>query len=82
MTAIAPTKEKKRERLLKAAVDWVYDQSCSEALMELEDAAADLVGTVAPRNMVADTCPRCGWVVDYGCKCPQGPATPLVHQKP
>lgn len=50
LTAAAQTeRERKRERLLKAAVDWVFDQSCSEALMELEDAAADLIGTDKPQ---------------------------------
>lgn len=30
----------------------------------------------APR----DTCPKCGWVVDYGCGCPDGrPTYPLVQ---
>jgi hypothetical protein len=33
-----------RERLVLAAVEWVFDQSCSAALAELEDAAQDYVG--------------------------------------
>ena len=49
VTVPAQIKEQKRERLLKAAVDWVYDQTCSEALMELEDAAVDFVGAKLPQ---------------------------------
>lgn len=49
LTAAAPTeREQKRERILKAAVDWVYDQSCSAALMELEDAVTDFIGPKLP----------------------------------
>ena len=45
MTAPVPTdRVAARERVLKAAVDWVYDQTCSLALAELEDAVTDLVG--------------------------------------
>jgi hypothetical protein len=45
MTAPAPTeREAKRERVVKAAVEWVYDQSCSNALMELEDAVTEFIG--------------------------------------
>lgn len=40
-TATAPTK---KERVLRAAIDWVYNQSCSTALMELEDAVTDYFG--------------------------------------
>lgn len=44
--APAPTeRETKRERVVKAAVEWVYDQTCSNALMELEDAVTDMIGT-------------------------------------
>jgi hypothetical protein len=33
--------------------------------------------------MAADTCPKCGWVVDYGCGCPHGSTTfPLVEVMP
>jgi hypothetical protein len=31
------------ERVLVAAIVWVNDQACSSALMELEDAVADLL---------------------------------------
>lgn len=51
LTAPAQTeRERKRERILKAAIDWVYDQSCSEALMELEDAVTDFVGPKLPER--------------------------------
>jgi hypothetical protein len=33
-----------RERLILAAVVWVFDQGCSAALAELEDAAQDYIG--------------------------------------
>lgn len=45
LTAPAQTeREAKRERVLKAACDWVYDQTCANALAELEDAVVDLIG--------------------------------------
>lgn len=44
----APTDEK-RERVVKAAVEWVYDQSCSNALVELEDAVFDFMEPIAKR---------------------------------
>lgn len=45
VTAPAPTdREEKKKRVVKAAVEWVYDQSCTNALMELEDAVIDLIG--------------------------------------
>lgn len=33
-----------RERVVKAAADWVYDQGCSYALADLEEAVCDLIG--------------------------------------
>lgn len=36
--------DQKRARVIRAAVDWTYNQSCSSALMELEDAVVDLFG--------------------------------------
>jgi hypothetical protein len=36
--------DRKRARIVRAAVDWVYNQSCSNALMELEDSATDFIG--------------------------------------
>ena len=33
-----------RERLIRAAVEWVYDQGCSAALADLEDAVQDYIG--------------------------------------
>lgn len=43
MTAPAQI-DAKRERVVKAAVEWVYDQSCSHALVELEDAVFEMMG--------------------------------------
>lgn len=40
----APAQTNPRERLVLAAVEWVFDQSCSAALAELEEAAQDYVG--------------------------------------
>lgn len=34
----------KKERIARAAVDWVYGQNCANALAELEDAVVDLIG--------------------------------------
>lgn len=45
-TTIAPAqteRDERRERVVKAAVEWVYDQSCSNALMELEDAVTEFM---------------------------------------
>jgi hypothetical protein len=50
LTAPVRIKAEKRERVLKAAVDWVYDQSCSRALMELEDAVTDFIGPEIERS--------------------------------
>jgi hypothetical protein len=36
-------RQAQRERVVKAAVDWVYDQGCASALMELEDAVKDFM---------------------------------------
>jgi hypothetical protein len=45
MTAPAQIdQDAKRERVVKAAVEWVYDQSCSSALMELEESVESLMG--------------------------------------
>ncbi len=49
MTATAPIDrdwqlDQKRARVIRAAVDWVYNQSCSNALMELEDSVTDFYG--------------------------------------
>jgi len=33
-----------RERILKAACTWVYDQSCAYSLAELEEAVMDYIG--------------------------------------
>lgn len=44
MTAPAQTdRAAARERVLVAAILWVNDQDCSAALMELEDAVAELM---------------------------------------
>ncbi|WP_210263981.1 hypothetical protein [Bradyrhizobium denitrificans] len=43
-TAPAQTDGSKRERVVKAAVEWVFDQSCSNALAELEDAVCAFMG--------------------------------------
>ncbi|WBU27635.1 hypothetical protein OOZ54_13275 [Rhodopseudomonas palustris] len=43
-TASSSLADPKRERIVKAAVEWVYDQSCSHALAELEDAVTDFMG--------------------------------------
>lgn len=34
----------KKERVARAAVDWVYSQNCANALAELEEAVFDLIG--------------------------------------
>ena len=57
MTAPAPTEiamrlkargelrtDAQRQRVLRAAIEWVYDQRCPNALAELEDAVTDLMG--------------------------------------
>lgn len=44
LTNAAPTRGDLRERLVLAAVEWVFDQTCSAALAELEDAAQDYIG--------------------------------------
>lgn len=49
MTATAPIDrdwqlDQRRARVIRAAVDWVYNQSCSNALMELEDSVTELFG--------------------------------------
>jgi len=36
--------QQRRARVIRAAVDWVYNQSCSDALVELEDAVVDYFG--------------------------------------
>lgn len=42
MTAPAPTdRAVERERIVKAAVEWVTDPGCASALAELEDAVAE-----------------------------------------
>jgi hypothetical protein len=41
---IAPVQIDARDRVLRAAVEWVYDQGCSNALADLEDAVCDLIG--------------------------------------
>jgi hypothetical protein len=44
LTAPAQTeREKANERVIIAAIVWANDQTCSSALMELEDAVADLL---------------------------------------
>lgn len=42
LTAHAQTEA--RERVLRAATEWVYDQGCSNALADLEEAVCDLIG--------------------------------------
>lgn len=50
MTATAPID--KMARIARAAIDWVYNQTCSNALMELEDAVEDFMGIeVNPSNL-------------------------------
>jgi hypothetical protein len=49
VTAIAPIDrdwqlDRKRARVIRAAVDWVYNQNCSNALMELEDSVTEFYG--------------------------------------
>ena len=45
LIATAPTdRQKKIERIAEAATWWVYDQSCPNALADLEYAVEDLVG--------------------------------------
>lgn len=34
----------RRERVIQAAIAWVYDQGCSGALTDLEEAVCNLVG--------------------------------------
>lgn len=49
MTALVPIE--KRERVVKAAVEWVYDQSCSHSLVELEDAVTEFIGQPLDRTL-------------------------------
>jgi hypothetical protein len=44
LATIDPPGPSARERLILAAVEWVFNQSCSAALAELEEAAQDYVG--------------------------------------
>lgn len=48
MTALARVEARGRgdlrERLLEAAVRWVFDQGCSDAHADLEEAAQDYIG--------------------------------------
>lgn len=37
-------REQKIEAIAKAAVVWVYDKGCANALMDLEDAVVALIG--------------------------------------
>jgi len=37
-------REKKIEAIAKAAVTWVYDKGCANALMDLEDSVVALIG--------------------------------------
>ena len=37
-------REQKIEAVAKAAVTWVYDKGCANALMDLENAVVDLIG--------------------------------------
>lgn len=46
-TVSAPTDEQKKERIVTAAIMWVYDQSCPNALMDLEGAVEGYVGKSA-----------------------------------
>lgn len=41
---IAPAQIDARDRVLRAAVGWVYDQGCASALAELEDAVCEMIG--------------------------------------
>lgn len=43
-TATAPTENEMKDRVVKAAIMWVYDQSCASALVALEDAVEEYVG--------------------------------------
>jgi hypothetical protein len=42
-TATAPT-DAKRDRVVDAAIMWIYDQTCASALAALEEAVEDYVG--------------------------------------
>lgn len=48
-TVSAETKAEQRERVLRAAVTWVYD-GCTNSLAELEDAVEDLIGVPVGRD--------------------------------
>lgn len=37
-------REEKIEAIAKAAVTWVYDKGCANALMDLEDSVVELIG--------------------------------------
>lgn len=37
-------RQEKIERIAKAAVCWVYDMGCANALMELQNSVVDLIG--------------------------------------
>lgn len=41
---IAPAQTDARDRVLRAAVEWVYDQGCATALADLEEAVCELIG--------------------------------------
>lgn len=58
MTAPAPIspRQEAKERFYRAALWWMADQSCSNALAELEDAYADLA--VLGREALAETLAR------------------------
>lgn len=42
--AVMTERERKIEAIAKAAVTWVYDKNCANALMDLEDAVVALIG--------------------------------------
>lgn len=43
-TASVPTDTDQKQRIVNAAIEWVYDQGCATALMDLETAVASYVG--------------------------------------
>jgi hypothetical protein len=43
--ATAPTDDAMKERIITAAIMWVYDQTCPNALADLERAVEQYVGT-------------------------------------
>lgn len=65
--ALTDARQAARERVLQAAVEWVGDQACSQALAELEDSVEALLNLAGERRRKLLAAPSSE--VDNNCAC-------------